>query len=271
VEQRTASAAGDAVDLDRYPIAHLGAPRARELIERCRGQLRSEGLCVLHGFLRPEAVERAVEQARSGLAGAHAKERAICAYDDEDIDPGLPAGDPVRKLHRHSMRVIAYDRLGADSPVRRLYEWDGLTAFLSEVLEEPVHTCADPLLSVVVTAMGDGQEQGWHFDDNDYVVSLLLQRAERGGEFEYAPMIRDGADQAYDRVRAVFAGAGDEVRVVPADAGTLALFRGRRSVHRVSPVSGDRDRLIALLSFDSRPGMMFPAEVQRNNVGRTAG
>jgi hypothetical protein len=61
------------------------------------------------------------------------------------------------------------------------------------------------------------------------------------------------------------------VRVAPADAGTLALFRGRRSVHRVSPVSGDRDRLIALLSFDSRPGMMFPAEVQRNNVGRTAG
>ena len=38
----------------------------------------------------------------------------------------------------------------------------------------------------------------------------------------------------------------------------------------MSPVSGDRDRLIALLSFDERPGMVFPAQVQRNNTGRAA-
>ena len=51
--------------------------------------------------------------------------------------------------------------------------------------------------------------------------------------------------------------------------GTLALFRGTRSLHRVSPVVEGPTRLIALLSFDRDPGMVFPAKAQLNNTGRT--
>ena len=259
------------IDLERYPIADLSSRPAQELIDRCRSLLRHDGLCLLPGFLTAQAVEESAAEARAGLDRAFVKERSIQAYDEEDYDPSLAADDPVRTAHRHSMRVIAYDRIAEGSPLRRLYEWDGLCAFLAEVLEEPrVYRCADPLISLVVTAMGDGQEQGWHFDDNEYVVSLLLQKPERGGEFEYAPMLRDDGDQAYDRARAVFAGTSDEVEVAGVEPGTLALFRGRRSLHRVSPVSGDRDRLIALLSFDAQPGMVFPARVQENNTGRSA-
>ena len=39
----------------------------------------------------------------------------------------------------------------------------------------------------MISAMPPGGEQGWHFDDNEFVVSLLLQRPAVGGEFEYAP------------------------------------------------------------------------------------
>jgi hypothetical protein len=36
--------------------------------------------------------------------------------------------------------------------------------------------------------------------------------------------------------------------------GTLALFAGRYSIHRVSPIAGSEPRLIALFGYDTRPG-----------------
>lgn len=42
--------------------------------------------------------------------------------------------------------------------------------------------------------------------------------------------------------------------------GTFVLFKGRRSCHRVTPVSSSAPpRLIALLSYDERPGQVFSA------------
>jgi hypothetical protein len=82
-------------------------------------------------------------------------------------------------------------------------------------------------------------------------------------------MIRDDDDPGTDRIRRVFEGTSDEVRTAPLAPGTLALFRGTRSLHRVSPVVAEPARLIALLSYDPQPGMVFPAAVQLNNTGRT--
>ncbi len=258
------------VDLDRYPIADLDGPEARALVERCRAQLASEGVCLLPGFLSSEAVARSAPAVEAEVPDAYAKERFIVAMDEDEIDPAIPADDPIRTAHRHSMRVIAYDRIDQSSPIRALYEWDGLTAFLSAVLGHRVYRCADPLISLVITAMPPGGEQGWHFDDNEFVVSLLLQKPAAGGEFEYVPAIRTDEEPGWDRIRRVFDGTSDEVRTAPIEPGTLALFRGTRSLHRVSPVAEGPTRLIALLSFDPEPGMVFPAEVQRNNTGRTA-
>jgi hypothetical protein len=258
------------IDLARYPIGHPDGPAASELVARCRAQLGETGLCLLPGFLTPDAVRQSADRARSELASAFRKERRIPAMDESEIPPAVPADDPVRAPHRHAMDVIAYDRIDPASPVRVAYEWDCLTEFLSRVLGSRVHRCADPLISLVVTAMGLGDEQGWHFDDNEFVISLLLQKPAKGGDFEYVPMIRSDEDPATERIRAVFAGTSEAVQVAPVDPGTLALFRGTRSLHRVSPVTEGPTRLIALLSYDGRPGMVFPPEVQRNNTGRTA-
>ncbi|HEY0389414.1 MAG TPA: hypothetical protein VGC71_13315 [Gaiellales bacterium] len=258
------------LDLDRYPIDDLARPKARELVERCRARLAADGVCLLPGFLTAEAVDSTAREIEAEVPEAFRKERSIVALDDEAIDPALPGDDTVRTAHRHSMRTIAYDLIDQTSPIRALYEWDGLTAFLSAVLGYRVHRCADPLLSLVITAMPPGGEQGWHFDDNEFVVSLLLQKPARGGAFEYVPSIRTDDDPAWERIRRVFEGTSDEVRVAPIEPGTLALFRGTRSLHRVSPVAEGPTRLIALLSFDPEPDMVFPAEVQRNNTGRTS-
>ena len=83
-----------------------------------------------------------------------------------------------------------------------------------------------------------GDELGWHFDGADFVVTLLLQASESGGVFEFAPMLRTADDRNDDGVRALLAGERDAIRTMSGEPGTLALFRGHWSPHRVTPVRG---------------------------------
>jgi hypothetical protein len=41
------------------------------------------------------------------------------------------------------------------------------------------------------------------------------------------------------------------------DPGTLVLFRGHRSLHRVTPVKGPRARINIVCSYSSEPGHAF--------------
>ncbi|MEZ5911702.1 MAG: hypothetical protein R3D84_05245 [Paracoccaceae bacterium] len=52
--------------------------------------------------------------------------------------------------------------------------------------------------------------------------------------------------------------------------GTLNVFRGRNTAHRVTPVGGGRARIIAVFSFYERPGVRFSAEERRGFYGRAA-
>jgi hypothetical protein len=58
-------------------------------------------------------------------------------------------------------------------------------------------------------------------------------------------------------------------RIGAIEPGCLALFRGQRSLHHVTEVEGSRARLIALFSYDRKPGMMFRPEVHLRSLGRT--
>ena len=128
---------------------------------------------------------------------------------------------------------------------------------------------ADPQLSCNVTIMGDGDQHGWHFDSNDFVISLLLQAPMGGGCFVFAPGIRSEADQNYDGVAAAMDGDPGLLRQPLMAPGALILFRGRNSLHRVTPVEGPDKRIIALFSYDRRPDMQFSEQSRINVFGRS--
>jgi hypothetical protein len=52
--------------------------------------------------------------------------------------------------------------------------------------------------------------------------------------------------------------------------GTLSIFSGSRSLHRVTTVEGPRSRLVAVLTFATRPGFRNSAKVQKLFWGRSA-
>jgi hypothetical protein len=117
--------------------------------------------------------------------------------------------------------------------------------------------------------MEAGDQLWWHFDQTDFVVSLALQSSRAGGDFEYVPRIRSADDERYDDVARVLAGTTDRVVTLPMTPGTLLVFAGRHSLHRVSPIRGTTPRLVALFGYDTQPGTMSSELLKAVRYGRT--
>lgn len=252
------------VDLDRYPIDRLDLPEGQALLERAREGLATEALALLPGFLKPEAITAMVAEAETLEGHAHRRERRRTPYGWMD-NRGFPDDHPRRALHTLKGGSITRDMIPPHGPTARLYEWPPLVDFIRRAMGfDTLYPCADPWLALEFHIEGEGDRFGWHYDTNDGVVSLLLRQPDEGGHFEYVPFIRNEDDENYDEVARVFAGTSALIRRPPMAPGTFVLFRGRRSIHRVSPVGPTRQRrLIALLSYDRRPGMVFPEATVR--------
>ncbi|MCH7830538.1 MAG: hypothetical protein IIB75_08260 [Proteobacteria bacterium] len=69
---------------------------------------------------------------------------------------------------------------------------------------------------------GDGN--GWHYDGNDFLISLLLQASELGGDFEYAPNVRSKTNEKYNAVSQVIEDPDQFAEWPTLEPGTLTLF-----------------------------------------------
>src|SRR5262249_53543006 len=149
------------------------------------------------------------------------------------------------------------DLFPVDSPMRRLYEWPELTGFVAAILGlDQIFPYADPLGALNLAVMTDGDQLQWHFDQTDFVVSLAVQDADTDSDFEVAPMNLTPDEEHYDDVARVLSGALDHVVTLPMTPGTLLVFAGRHSLHRVSPIGGSTPRLVGLFGYDTKPGTM---------------
>jgi hypothetical protein len=257
------------VDLERYPVLDLDSPVARAVVAEARVQLERTGAVELAGFVNPEGLAALVADAEALAPRAHHSGGQGTAY-LEFPDFSLPPDHPRLHFADYGVRAVGYDVIPHDSPLRRLYEWDPLRDLVAAVLGRgPVHRYADPFGALNLAVMGEGDQLQWHFDQTDFVVSLAIQAAETGGEFEVAPRIRSADDERYDAVAAVLAGDRSNVVTLPMTPGTLLVFCGRYSLHRVSPISGTTLRHVGLLAYDTEPGRMGSDLLRADRYGRT--
>ena len=273
------------VDLERCPIDAPDSIRGAAFVRACRERYLEDGLCVLPEFLRPEALEVLAEEANERLGDAWFCRSTHNVYltqngtgnDAPDaLDaPGTPDApdaavhDVAERHERTFVGSVPHDRIGDDSSLGRLYRWDPLKDFVGAVLGKPrLHRFADPLGACSVNVFVDGGEHGWHFDESEFTVTLMLQAPESGGAFEYVPRIRGRADEKAI-VAKVLDGDRSHVLQLPFTAGTLLIFGGRQTLHRVTRVSGARPRLVPVLTYAERPGLKNSEAVRKLFWGRT--
>ena len=218
-------------------------------IESCRLQLDRDGVVTIPGFLREQAVADLVSEAES------AKDKAFFTSSTHNVyltkpDPGRDADHVFNRQITSSKGCITTDQVPAASGLHTIYDAPSFRRFLAQVVgEAQLHEYADPLSSINVHYASEGQELGWHFDNSAFAVTLLLQAPEGGGEFQYVRDLRDAdaGEMNFDGVADVLDGAVSPA-TLPVTPGTLVLFRGRNSMHRVTPTVGGRTRILVVLA-----------------------
>jgi hypothetical protein len=232
-------------------------------------ELRERGVSVLPGFVRADVIDEMVKECDTLAAEAYHQDVQGTPYLELPAD-GWPDGHPRVTWARSSVHTIGYDQFPRDSLVRALYESDDLMAFLGRILgREPLYRYADPIGALNLAVMVEGDVLDWHFDQTDFVVSLAIQSSERGGDFENAAMLRSPNDENYDAVQRVLSGERDDIVVEPMTPGTLMLFEGRHSLHRVTPVEGTRARYVGLFGYDTKPDTTSSELLKQIRYGRS--
>ncbi|MDH3668548.1 MAG: 2OG-Fe(II) oxygenase [Paracoccaceae bacterium] len=260
----------DLIDLDRYPLDRLDSAEGRALVAICQADLGANGMFNLDGLVRPDALAQAVADVAPVLnSAAFTHRRAHNIYFEPEI-PGLAPDHPALRLCETVNHTICADQI-PDAVVLRLYEWPPFAAFLAAVMQKPaLHTMADPLARVNVMEYRAGEALNWHFDRSEFTTTLLLQAPEGGGDFEYRSDLRSDDDPNYAGVARLLERRDDRVEQLHLLPGTLNVFRGKNTAHRVTPVEGDRSRIIAVFSFYDRPGVMFSDAERIGFYGRAA-
>jgi hypothetical protein len=255
------------IDYGRYPIDEDGAARDA-LLKRVRSDLERDGCAVIKQFLTPEGIAALTAEAESVADKGHRSFNRTNVYFTKD-DPSLPAEDPRRQFFDRSNAFVPADNFHKTGPLRTIHDSRGFDRFIQDCLQEKdFYRYADPLADVIINTAEEGNGFPWHFDTNNFTVTLAIQNAEQGGAFEYAPRIREG-DENFTEVSRVLNGTSNKVKVLHLEPGDLQIFRGRYSLHRVAPLSGPRRRYVAIFSYVEEPNMVGTPERARQLYGRT--
>jgi 2OG-Fe(II) oxygenase superfamily len=260
----------DILDLDRYPLDRPGSAQWQALVDRCKADLARDGMFNLDSLVREVALAKAVAEVvpvMETLSFTHKRSHNI--YFRKEI-PELADDHPALARVDTINHTVCADQI-PQSTVIWIYEWAPFIHFLATTMEKSaLFPMRDPLARANVMAYREGETLNWHFDRSEYTTTLLLQAPEQGGDFVYRSDLRSETDPNYHGVAKLLRGQDDQVKTLEVKPGTLNVFRGKNTAHKVSTVRGKKDRIIAVFTYYERPGMMFSKEDQLGFYGRTA-
>jgi hypothetical protein len=277
------------MNTEKYPwLTDLTSEEATEAIQKARAQFKSTGAVIFSNFITEHALQQCVEDATAQEDSAFTTDDTHTAY-LTPIDPSCAD----HSVYNHEMRTqvasVAFDELAPKSQLAELYKDPILLQLVSAIVEKDLYLSEDPIGCCSINVFRPSYHHSFHFDESEFSTTLMLQEAAslETGLFQYTDPLRDGPDdlaltavaatiREYDKHSSVdFAELHDntsppKLHTLNFQAGTLSIFSGSRSLHRVTKVQGSRSRLVAVLTFATRPGFRNSSKVQKLFWGRSA-
>lgn len=182
------------VNLKLYPLDKPDSPEYAQLVKNGVEMLKSTGCASFPSFMSIEATQAAAVNAQQGSKKAFVTDDKHNAYQLAGFDNSLPP-QHVRNLEMNTqVASIAFDEMEVSSALRKLYSYDGLVEFISQVVGHQLYRLSDPLGACTVNIFRSGWEHAWHFDESEFTTTICLQQSEGGGHFEYSPPLRTNQD-----------------------------------------------------------------------------
>ena len=251
------------VNLKTCPITSI------DFADKCRQKLSNTGVLLLHQFLLPEALKQTIKEAQARAHLAYFTKNTHNVYLSQP-DPSLPETHVFNRQVKSSKGCITTDQIQSESGLHVIYNNSIFKKFIAHVVQENViYPYADPLSGINIHYASEGEELGWHFDNSSFAITLLLQAPKEGGVFQYASNLRNTSsnEMNFDGVEAVL-NDKTPVKTLHMEEGTLVLFKGLNSLHRVKPTIGNRTRILVVLAYNNKAGVSLSETARMTFFGR---
>ena len=257
------------VDLKKYPIQDLSNPLIKELIKKCKNDLDKFSCATIPNFILPKSLKIMNAELKKQLNAVYMSKQNINAYLYSKDDSSLPKDHPKRIFMNRDNGYLNSDLFEKDSEMKFLYEQDELLKFVSACLGvSPIYRWADPLACHAYNVMEPDGILPWHFDSCEFTLSIMIQKPEKGGIFEYCPNIREPGNEKFEEVKKILDGDRKRVRQLELESGDLQIFKGRFTLHRVTKIEGDRSRYLCIPAYVLDPWRVNTPEHSKAIYGK---
>ena len=257
------------VNLKQYPIHDLDSHVIKELIKKCKNDLDQFSCSTIPNFILPKSLKIMNTELEKQINKVYMSKESINPYLNSKDDPSLEKNHPKRIFSKRYNGYLNSDLFEKDSEMKFLYEQEELLKFVSACVGiSPIYRWADPLACHAYNIMKSDGILPWHFDSCEFTLSIMLQKPEKGGIFEYCPNIREPGNENFEEVKKVLAGDRKTVRQLKLEPGDLQIFKGRFTLHRVTKIEGNRSRYLAIPAYVLDPWRVNTPEHSRAIYGK---
>lgn len=253
-------------------LRDLNATEGSDLIESLRESLKTKGYAHIPNFISSRDASNLADESQNLRSTAFRSTQSHTIYQlskDESFDD-----DHVRnRLMSSKKSIIDNAKLPPTSSLNTLYNRSDFKELIRRITDsEQLFISGDDYNSCYLNIYSKGDGLGWHFDNSAFGVNLLLSDPKEGGEFEIdEELTREAGDSSdkfnFKRAEGIIEGRVKVKVVEELKAGSLCLFAGVNSLHRVRSVK-EGERVNAIFTFENRPGVKMNAYGLNKFFGR---
>ena len=230
-------------------------------------KLEKDGILIFNSFIGTDGLKTLQDEANDLKKHSYRSSSEYNVYISE-YDNTFSSDSPRNRIMSTSKKCIPNDLIPKDSILQRLYDSSFLKDFFCELLDkENLYPYEDSLSSININYYDKGDALGWHFDNSDYTITLLIKNCTKGGVYEFFNDMRykDGKED-YAFVEKIL---DNEVSGTKIDSfeGDLMIFKGNKSIHQVTTVE-EGERILVTFNYNEKIGVSLSEKSRKTFFGR---
>ena len=229
--------------------------------------LEKEGILIFNSFINNEGLISIKKEAADLKYLSYRSSSEYNVYVSEH-DDSLPDDSPRNRIMSTSKKCVPNDLIPNNSILQTIYNSKIIKSFFMDLLnKKDLYPYLDPLSSININYYDEGDSLGWHFDNSDFTITLLIKNCNKGGIYEFFNDIRykDGKED-YTFVEKIL---DNKVTGTKVDSfeGDLMIFKGNKSIHQVTAVE-EGERILVTFNYNEVEGIPLSEQSRKTFFGR---
>ena len=141
--------------------------------------LESEGILIFNSFINRKGLINLQKEAADLKYLSYKSSSEYNVYVSE-YDNSFPDDSPRNRIMSTSKKCLPNDLIPSGSILQTLYNSKAIRSFFMDLLnKKELFPYSDPLSSININYYDKGDALGWHFDNSDFTITLLIKNCEK--------------------------------------------------------------------------------------------